>query len=287
MKHTRHPLPALLAVAWLLSVAANVNAAESYDNCTGFIDALPATISTQGVWCLRQNLSTAITTGAAINIATNNVTIDCNDFKIGGLAAGDSSLAIGIYADAQQNATVRHCGIRGFIRGIWLSSGAGHLVEDNRLDNNLYAGIVISGDNNRVQRNRVYDTGGSTGNTISYGIYAAGDVMDNTVAGVFANGATPARYGIHVSGSGSVARGNQVRGLDVASGVMGAAIGIHAANPGITLAGNRISAEVATTGNGINGVGGNTFCTVNTVVGFATAYNGCEHNFGNLPEAAP
>ncbi len=70
------------------------HAAESYDNCTGFIDSVPATITTQGTWCLRKNLATNITTGNAITIATNNVTIDCNDFKIGGLAAGSASRAI-------------------------------------------------------------------------------------------------------------------------------------------------------------------------------------------------
>ena len=27
-----------------------VAAAEGYDNCTGFIDSLPATVTTQGTW---------------------------------------------------------------------------------------------------------------------------------------------------------------------------------------------------------------------------------------------
>ena len=36
--------------------------------------------------------------GAAITIATNNVTIDCNGFKLGGLSAGPSTFANGIQA---------------------------------------------------------------------------------------------------------------------------------------------------------------------------------------------
>ena len=78
----------LLAAAAAMLPPASALAAESYDNCTGFIDSLPATVSTQGTWCLRANLSTAMASGDAIAVAANNVTLDCNDFKIGGLAAG-------------------------------------------------------------------------------------------------------------------------------------------------------------------------------------------------------
>ena len=276
-------LPAGLAlVAGLATTPAPVQAAQSYDSCAGFIDALPATISTQGVWCLRKNLSTAITSGNAITIATNNVTIDCNDFKIGGLAAGDSSTARGIYANNRQNASVRHCAIRGFYFGINLDGGAGHLVEDNRLDNSLFSGIWVAfADNNRVQRNRVYDTGGVPGGADSYGILADADVIDNTVAGVFATATDTFPSGIYIFDSGSEARGNQVRGLAVAG--TGQAIGILVGNSDITLADNRISAAAVTPGYGIYGGGANTFCTGNTVVNFATNYFSCEHTVDNLP----
>jgi hypothetical protein len=59
-------------------------AAESYDNCTGFITSLPATVSTEGAWCLKQDLSTAIASGNAITISSNNISIDCHDFKLDG-----------------------------------------------------------------------------------------------------------------------------------------------------------------------------------------------------------
>ena len=276
----RHPSATLLLLAGLLATPAAVRAAEGYDNCTGFIDALPATLTTQGVWCLRGDLSTAITSGEAIAIATNNVTIDCNDFKIGGLAAGDSSAARGIYAVNRQNATVRHCAIRGFYYGIHLDGGAGHLVEDNRLDNNLYTGIWVTGANNRVQRNRIYDTGGSPDSCCSYGMVVHADVIDNTVAGVFGTTANAYPSGIFVNGSGSEARGNQVRELAVAGA--GTAYGIYGAGTGVTLADNRVSAADTTPGGGINGGGVNTFCTGNTVVNFATAYASCDASAGNL-----
>src|SRR5688500_5888635 len=104
-------------VAVLLAFHPREARAETYQTCAGFIDALPATITTQGVWCLRKDLGTAMASGAAITIATNNVTIDCNNFKVGGLAAGAGTQAVGIQVSGKQNATIRNCAIRGFYRG--------------------------------------------------------------------------------------------------------------------------------------------------------------------------
>ena len=273
-------LAALLLVAGLFTAPGSARAAESYDNCTGFIDSLPAAIGTQGVWCLRKNLATNITTGHAIEIAANNVTIDCNDFKIGGLAAGDSSNAHGIYANTRQNVTVRHCNIRGFHYGIRLDVGAGHLVEDNRLDNNLYVGIYVSGDNNLVQRNRVYDTGGLAAASNAWGIYAVADVVDNTVAGVFAAGTNTNLRAIVVAGTGSVARNNRVRGLQVSG--TGIGYGISTSYPGTTIDGNQIVAPVDTNGFGISGDGvSTTVCSNNVVVAFSSAIDQCANGGGN------
>src|SRR5690606_20562969 len=141
-------------------------------------------------------------------IATNNVTIDCNDFKIGGLGAGDASNANGIYAESKQNATIRHCNVRGFYQGIHLAGGAGHLVEDNRLDNNLFTGIEVMGYNSLVQRNRVYDTGGRTGFGNAYGIFADGDLIDNTVSGLFTDDSSGELQGITAMSSGAQIRDN-------------------------------------------------------------------------------
>jgi parallel beta-helix repeat protein len=188
-------------------------AAESYDNCAGTISSLPAVITTQGVWCLKSDLSTNITSGYAIAIQTNNVTVDCNDFKLGGLAAGNGSAAIGIYANNRQNTTVRHCNVRGFYYGIDLYDGAGQLVEDNRLDNNLNRGIIVTGENDTVRRNRVYDTGGASGNFEVYAITADASVIDNEVSGVFPGpNATDAVVG-GIQAFGLVARGNRVSNL--------------------------------------------------------------------------
>jgi len=211
-------------------------AAESYDNCTGFIDSLPATITTQGTWCLRKDVSTNMTSGSAITINTNNVTLDCNHFKIGGLAAGLGTTAHGVSAASRFNATVRNCNIRGFYRGISFSgSGGGHLVEDNSFDGNTLVSISVThAPGSTIRRNIIVDTGGSTVSTsVAVGIVAVGgvDILDNTVNGVAPTGTDANAYGIQTdtNGQGSIS-GNRIRGL--ASTGTGAPLGIWTNNSG-------------------------------------------------------
>jgi len=268
-------LAALLLLGGLLAAPSPAKAAETYNTCAGFIDSVPATISKQGVWCLRKNLTTNVTLGYAITIATNNVTIDCNGFKIGGLAAGNGAVTAGVYADNRQNATVRNCNIRGFYSGIHLEGddGAGHLVEDNRLDNNLYCGIFVEGDNNLIRRNRIYDTGGATGKTLSFGIDAYADIIDNTVSGLFID-RTGYLFGVFASGAGANIRDNKISGFDMTTG-QGGSVTFAA---GITLAGNRqraagnqvVGGDVGSniSGFGID-AGSDSYCRGNDVGGFA------------------
>ena len=265
----------LLLATLFAAIAPHAHAAESYDNCTGYIDALPATISTQGTWCLRENLGTAISEGNAITVAANNVTIDCNDFKIGGLAAGDDSTAVGIQASNRQNTTIRQCNIRGFHRGIQLI-GSGHLVEHNRLDHNLFTGISIFGENNLVRYNLVHDTGGNNGAHI-FGIMVHGSAVGNVVSGVFSVAAGHV-YGIQANGTGVEVRGNRVRKLDPTM----AAHAIMLSGDDGAVIGNVVSAPGSTPGHGIYGPGHRTTCTGNTVVGLTTAISGCETSSGNL-----
>ena len=275
-----HALALLLAGA----CAQPALAAQSYDNCTGFIDSLPATIGKQGVWCLRKDLSTANTSGDAITINANNVTIDCNDFKVGGLAAGNTSQTIGIHAVNRQNATVRHCNVRGFRSGIHLQGGAGHLVEDNRLDNNLDVGIFVSGDNNRVRQNAVYDTGGAVGGIAHSptGIVAYASIVDNDVQGVFSSVTPSWPFGIQALGP--VVSDNRVVGVEpnVSNG-SGYATGIAGFSNLTSAVRNQVLAGAvgqSVVGTGIRSM---QFCVGNTVGNFATSYGTCGSSIGNLP----
>lgn len=191
-------------------------AAESYDNCTGFIDSIPTTISTQGVWCLRRDLAGNISSGASITIAGNNVTIDCNGYKLGNLAAGIGTLASGIRSE-RINSVVRNCNVRGYAIGIDLS-GESALIERNRLDSNTSIGIRAVGEGSVVQYNLVYDTGNATIHRFATGIQSDNevDVLDNKVAGVFLSlpiGATGGVHGVQIGakGRGLVARNRITR----------------------------------------------------------------------------
>jgi hypothetical protein len=67
-------------------------------NCTA-ITSLPFVITVPGVYCFTGHLETAMTSGTAIDIQTNNVVLDLNGFKLGGLAAGLGTTARGIFAN--------------------------------------------------------------------------------------------------------------------------------------------------------------------------------------------
>jgi len=284
----RHLTATGLLLAGLIAAPMIVRA-ETYNTCAGFIDTLPAVISTQGTWCLRHDLSTAITDGNAITIATNNVTIDCNDFKLGGLAAGVGTTAVGIRATDRLNATVRHCNIRGFLYGVRFSgsSGGGHVVEDNRFDGNTFVGLYVAGDGSEVRHNKVRDTGGSSVAAASArGIYTAYavDVLDNTVSGVLPGGdgsGNGSAYGIYtnLNPNGSVS-GNRVRGL-VKVGT-GAARAIYNDSSGrISLRGNDVSGDGSAGSIGLRCPNNNGSARDNTISGFATAISSCTDSGGN------
>ena len=234
-------IPALLL---LLAAAGLVPQARAETSTCTSITTLPTVISTQGVYCLKQDLSTAITTGSAITINTNNVTIDCNDFKIGGLGGGPNTLASGISAENRSNITVRNCNVRGFYNGVNLAGAAGgyHLVEKSRFDLNTGNGILLSGDGGTVRNNRVYDTGNSAGSVAGIQTYGAVDILDNSINNVIAKpGSGMPVYGILTNvGAGREISGNRISGL-VAEGPVGLRLGIYNLNSaGLMIRGNSI-----------------------------------------------
>ena len=191
-------------------------------NCTA-ITALPAVITVQGIYCFTGDLSTAITSGIAIDIQTNNVVLDLNGFKLGGLAAGPGTTANGILALDRQNITVKNGTIRGFFRAIFLDTAGtsqGHLVEDIRADQNTFVGIDVRGSGNIVRSNQVVATGGSTffgPNANALGIVVSDSgprVLNNDVINTVKQG-TGFSVGIEFqSGTGGLAVNNRITGAD-------------------------------------------------------------------------
>jgi hypothetical protein len=176
----------------------SVPAAAETVNCVE-ITSIPTTISTQGVYCLKKHLSNGLASGAAINVTVNNVTIDCNHYKLGNLAAGPATSASGVVATGCTNVTVRNCGIRGYRVGVDLANGE-YRVFDNRFDSNTQIGIRVTANVNHF-----------------YGIYTEGnaDIIDNIVNNVVATaGGKRHAYGIRGSNMNAVlVQGNRVAGL--------------------------------------------------------------------------
>jgi len=215
-----------LAVAALASAAPAASAANGYDNCDGFIDA-PNFIPKPGTWCLRQNLATNITSGAAIWVNADHVTIDCNGFTLDNSPAGAVTGAAGVLSYGYTGITVRKCTIRGFAFGISVIGGTspkgGHVIGNNRLFQSRIGGISVEGYGSVVRGNIVSNTGGSGASNVT-GISASGpvDIIDNVVDGVFGDNslATFQTFGIYYADAGSVnpvvasqIRGNRVRNL--------------------------------------------------------------------------
>jgi hypothetical protein len=276
----------LLLTLALLAGPRVVQAAESYDNCTGVIATLPTVISTQGTWCMEADLATSIASGNAISINTDNVTIDCNDFKLDGSGAGLATATVGISGSNRFNAIVRNCHITGFYQGLRLSgTGGGHVVEDNLAENNTYFGLNVQGDGSIVRRNRVFDTGGSTTVAPAYGIYSSlsVDILDNTVSGVTARATgNGSAFGIYTlsNASGSMT-GNRIRGL--AKDGTGQNRGIYNDSSGrVTLSNNDLVAVGGTGTLGLRCANANGSAKNNVINGYVTGFSGCSTDGGNV-----
>ena len=273
------PSSFLLVTGTLLALLLSLPAWAETINCTP-ITSLPATIDTQGLYCLTGNLATSQTSGEAITINANNVTLDLNGWKVGGQAAGSGTQTIGIYS-AAVNVTVKNGIVRGFEVGIYLS-GRGATVQGITADQNTSIGIYVGGPGSVVQGNQVVDTGGSSlySNVFAVGIdvYGSGTlVQNNLVSGLTATG-NDSEWGIYVDSAApqSTARGNVVS--DTAR-TAGGSYGIYINSTAAVAASNNI---VTNFDIGVDYYSGATGTySRNTAIGCTTAYSGGTVGSGN------
>jgi len=208
--HRYLAIPAL-ALAGFACATSPASAAGSYDNCVGYIDA-PNFIPKPGTWCLRQNLVTSITSGAASEINADHVTIDCNGFVLDNSPGGPRTGATGVASYGYSGITVRNCAIQGFANGISVIGGTsakgGHVIENNRVRQSRASGISVEGYGSVIRDNIVANTGGGPGVSAALGIFASGrvDVVDNVIDGVFGDNSLAdfQTFGIYYAESGSV-----------------------------------------------------------------------------------
>lgn len=264
------------------------------------ITSLPATLSAQGNYCLKRDLSTSLASGNAITIAANNVTIDCNGYKVGGLAAGASTRAHGFHATDRSNITIRGCNLRGFYRGIVLegASSAGHLIEGNALNGNTYLGMRIHGEGNTIRGNRVVNTGGTDDPNGTYGGIllngSSGHIVDNDIAGVASTAGSNTVKGIFITGPRNVIASNRISDLVASPDSIVMAILVSGANEmpmQAILRGNSVLMPPGTQGYAVYVKVPSSVCRDNDLLGFdaawlesqaTTALDGCTDAGGNV-----
>lgn len=243
-------LNSLAAATMLASGAAAAQSA-----CTT-LDTLPATISEPGNYCLAANHATNITSGTLINIAANDVTLDCRQFTLRNNAASATGSSSAIVALNRNNVTIENCRvIGGFTHGINVSQNNSqpNLSYYNIVRNNFIAGpyrngIVAFGSAIEIRDNRIYDIGGQLNAPVN-GILIGGSdvggfkfqmVQGNRIAGT--NSPSRAAYGIYSTGSiGSVFHENLVSGTSSAGGAYKAYGIMVLTGAGITVTDNYIS----------------------------------------------
>jgi hypothetical protein len=114
----------------------------------------PVTISLPGSYILASNLQPPAGKGG-ITIASNDVTIDMNGFRLN----GNAGATIGIYGGAFESATIRNGTITGFdAHGIY-TTGKNWTVEDMRVVENGAYGIHVLGSYSSVRGSTVTENG--------------------------------------------------------------------------------------------------------------------------------
>ena len=216
------------------------------------ITSVPCTISASGSYYLTKNLNS---TGTAITVTADNVTIDLCGFTLTGPSSG---VSYGIYMNGRSNVEIRNGTICNFYGGIQEGSainGIGHRVIGVRVIANSRYGIQLYGNGHEV-RNCISRNNGA-GATVDpvYGIYVDSGctVTGNTV---YNNGnlATVSVTGIF-AGQGSTASANNVskNGASSSDWVWGILAGAGCAVIGNTVNSNGIGASGTVSGIGLDG----------------------------------
>jgi len=203
-----------------------VNAfAADGDGCTA-ITSVPTTITKAGVYCLKADLSFSSTSGNAVTVASDDVTIDLGAHTLDNLGSGTQTTGVGT-SGSRSNITVQNGTVSGFGTGVKLA-GSGALVENIRAASNS-AGIDVSGTGAIVRNNQIVS---------SYvGIVMTGNgsrALNNDVAEFTGYGINP------YTSSGMVVEGNRFSASKTAPL---SAYGIYITGGNLLVVNNRVLEE--------------------------------------------
>ncbi len=132
-------------------------------NCA-LISSLPTTITASGDYCLASTMQVSLSSGAAITIAANEVTIDFNENAIVNAPSAYTAAAVGVLAEGRGNVTLKNGTLRGFRTGIRVTTSAAGLsvipvIENMRIDRSYSVGIELSALGPVVRNCQVINTG--------------------------------------------------------------------------------------------------------------------------------
>lgn len=182
-------------------------------DCDVTIADVPYSITQPGVYCMETDLAYAPSSGSAITISADSVTLDLRGHRLW-TPPGPNNSSIGVEAVAgSYRVTVRNGAVDGFKYGVMLRGpSVGAVVEHLRVAWSTAAGIYVGWGSQNVVRNCSVDsTGGSALVPVTAGIWLISThstVRDNTVTAV-----APA-----LGGGGS------------AFGIIGGGLGVHSNN---------------------------------------------------------
>lgn len=206
---------ALSLAAALLLAAPGRAIAQVPSGCTAEITSLPYTITTSGVYCLKQSHMTNLASGAAITVGGFAIatTVDLRGFTINNQLAGSGQTAVGVSAVGKSSVTVRNGRLQSFKSGVTLdgvppNDTRGNVVEDVHVHRPYASGIVLHGRGHQV-RSCTVTSYGEDGAAAAFGILVAGEstlIEGNTVAESFSTEG----FGIKVSGTSHQVVGNRV-----------------------------------------------------------------------------
>jgi hypothetical protein len=158
VNHLRPLLIGVLVPAVLAGAATGARA----QGCTP-INAVPFTISTAGSYCLTADLTTAQSSGVAIEVAANDVVLDFQGHSLDGRGGGVSTRAEGVHALNRHRITVRNGRLFGFYIGVHLdisSESSGHIVERMTFEESRWKAIKLEGAGNIMRANTMLNGGG-------------------------------------------------------------------------------------------------------------------------------
>lgn len=249
------------------------------------INNLPTTINDPGQYCLKKDFNTSLMSGAAIDVQSNDVTIDLQGFAIDNRAAGPGTTAAGISAINQDNTTVRNGTLMGFRSAVNITPGSTGGTESNtveyvRVIDNIIHGIQAWGPGAVVRHNTVLNTVNPGG--LARGIEATGggsvtitgNVVDHTVG-------TDEAQGILTLSTTAIVRDNHVTNTRTSSSVAG-----HGIETGTAVLRGNVVANDGVVGGDVGILvrpSSSAICQGNLVDGFPTPTMNCTDAGDNHP----